>query len=117
MQSDGSQKGPVAEGIPDGNVCSGGGADPSFAPSGKRVTFVSTDGTTIFTVSLHGGRKHRVVHNALPKSSPVYSPDGKKIAYSTGGSKPGIWVVKAKGGKPKRITSVSGAASWQPLPR
>ena len=117
--ADGSGNTPVEPGFLEGNACSGGGSDPSFAPNGKHLAFVSADGTTIYTVSLHGGTKHRVVHDALPKASPVYSPDGKKIAYSTGGPNPGIWVVRAKGHhrKPKRIASSTGYVTWQPLPR
>jgi Tol biopolymer transport system component len=87
------------------------GSDPSFAPNGKRVAFVSADGTTIFTMSLHGGKKHRVVRDASVKSSPVYSPDGRAIVYSTGG---GLWKVSAKGGRPRRISTAGGFVAWQP---
>lgn len=113
MRSDGTDNRSVAPGYlnGDGSTCSGGGADPSFSPDGKRVAFVSPDGTTIFTVSLYGGSQHRVVRDAAPKSSPVFSPDGRSIVYSTAN---GLWRVKAKGGKPKRIANVAGPVAWQP---
>jgi Tol biopolymer transport system component len=102
MHPDGSDNGPVAP----------TGSDPSFSPNGKRVAFVSSDGTTIYTTSLRGGTKHRVVHDGSLKSSPVFSPDGRAIVYSAGG---GLWKVSAKGGRPKRI-GTGGAANvaWQP---
>lgn len=113
VRSDGSDHRSVAPGYlnDDGSTCSGGGADPSFAPNGKRVAYVSPDGTTIFTTGLYGGSEHRVVRDAAPKSSPAFSPDGRWIIYSTAD---GLWKVKAKGGKPKRIASSAGPAAWQP---
>jgi Tol biopolymer transport system component len=101
MRSDGSDNAPVAT----------SGSNPAFAPSGKRVVFVSADGKAIFTTSLHGGSRHRVVRDSRIKSSPVYSPDGHSIVYSTSA---GLWKVSAKGGRPKRIAAGSGAVSWQP---
>jgi TolB protein len=101
MRSDGSDNAPVAT----------TGSNPSFSPNGKRVVFVSADGKTIFTTSLHGGTRHRVVRDSRRKSSPVYSPDGRSIVYSTS---TGLWKVSAKGGHAKRIAAGSGAVSWQP---
>ena len=102
IRPDGSDNTPVAP----------AGSDPSFSPDGTRVAFVSSDGTTIFTTSLRGGKKHRVVHDASTKTSPVFSPDGRAIVYSTSD---GLWKVRVKGGRPKRI-GTGGAASvaWQP---
>jgi len=92
MHSDGSGNAPVVR----------SGADPAFAPSGKRVVFVSDDGKAIYAVSLHGGRLHRVVRDSRAKSSPVFSADGRSIVYSTADA---LWKVPARGGKPKRIAS------------
>jgi Tol biopolymer transport system component len=109
MHSDGSGNGPVAAGTLDGSSCAGGGSEPSFAPNGRRVAFVSGDGKAIYTTSLHGGRRHRVVRGSAAKSSPVYSPDGRSIVYSTAR---GLWRVSARGGHPRRIAASSGPASW-----
>jgi len=101
MHSDGSGNSLVAH----------AGSNPSFAPNGKRVAFVSADGKAIYTVSARGGRTHRVVRDARAKSSPVYSPNGRSIVYSAAGA---LWRVSAKGGKPARIASGGGQLSWQP---
>jgi TolB protein len=61
MRSDGSGNALVAR----------SGSDPAFAPSGKRVAFVSGDGKAIYTVSVHGGRLRRVVRDSRGKSSPA----------------------------------------------
>jgi TolB protein len=110
MHSDGSGNGPVAPGTPNGSTCTGGGSDPSFSPDGRRVAFVSGDGRAIYTTSLHGGTKHRVVRDAAAKTSPVFSPDGRTIVYSTSS---GLWRVSANGGHPKRIAAAGSAnAAW-----
>jgi Tol biopolymer transport system component len=76
------------------------------------VVFVSADGRALYTTSLHGGKRHLVVRDARPKSSPVYSPNGRSIVFSTGA---GLWRVSAKGGHAKRIAAGGAAAvSWQP---
>jgi Tol biopolymer transport system component len=88
-----------------------GGSDPSFSPNGGRVVFVSADGTTIYTTSPRGGNKHRVVRDSSAKSSPVFSPDGRAIVYSTSS---GLWRVSAKGGHPRRIAGGGGYVAWRP---
>ena len=46
---------------------------------------------------------------AVPEKSPVFSPDGTRIAFAVGGS--GIWVVDADGTDPVRLTT-DGTDSW-----
>lgn len=53
------------------------GAYPSFHPSGKRLLFVR--GLDIFTVSVAGGAPRRIIRNGF---APVWSPDGRSIAFS-----------------------------------
>ncbi len=117
MHSDGSGNAPVIPAFPRGAGCSGGGSDPSFAPNGKHIVYVSADGRSIYTAGLSGRGRHRVVRDSRAKASPVYSPDGRTIAYTTSGPGAGLWTVSAKGGKPKRISSATGSVAWQPRPR
>lgn len=112
MRPDGSDNFPVAPATRDGDACDGGGSDPSFSANGKRVVYVSSDGTTIYTTSLYGGSQHRVVRDSSVKTSPVFSPDGRAIVYSTGS---GLWKVRARGGRPHRIAAGGSAyVAWQP---
>jgi Tol biopolymer transport system component len=116
MHSDGTGNAPVIPAFAKGAGCTGGGFDPSFAPNGRRIAYVSADGRSIFTAGLSGRGRHRVVRDSRAKASPVYSPDGRSIAYSTSGPGAGLWVVSAKGGKPKRISRGTGSVAWQPRP-
>ena len=99
---------------PDGSgdhAIAASGSDPSVSASGKRVAYVSADGTAIYTTSIRGGSKHRVVRDSTMKSSPVFSPDGRVIVYSTAG---GLWKVSVKGGRARRIATAGGFVAWQP---
>jgi Tol biopolymer transport system component len=111
MHSDGSGNSPVVPAATNGGVCRGGGTDPSLSPDGRRVVFVSADGRTIQTVSIRGGKKHRVVGDGRLKGSPVFSPDGRQIVYSASGA---LWIVNASGGRPHRIAAGSGFLAWRP---
>jgi Tol biopolymer transport system component len=117
MHSNGAGNAPVIPAFPSGSGCRGGGLDPSFAPNGKRIAYVSVDGHSIYTAGLRGRGRHRVLRDSRAKASPVYSPDGRSIAYSTSGRGAGLWIVSAKGGKPKRISRGTGSVAWQPRPR
>jgi len=67
----------------------GGSWDYDFSPDGKEVVFtrntdpvvaVSTN-NDLFTVPVSGGAAKRITENPANDSQPLYSPDGKYIAY------------------------------------
>jgi C-terminal processing protease CtpA/Prc/Tol biopolymer transport system component len=87
---------------------------PSVSPNGSLLSF-SFQGD-IWTVPATGGKATRLtVHDAY-ESTPVFSPDGKNIAFT--GSRYGnndIFVMPTEGGAPKRLTSHSNGdqiSSW-----
>jgi Tol biopolymer transport system component len=51
---------------------------PVYSPDGKKIAAWSERGQYIYTISVHGGDKSKVVEG----SDPSYSPDGKRIAYT-----------------------------------
>ena len=67
--------------------------------------------TDIWTVSACGGDLKQLTHTEGPCNSPVWSPDGTKIAYFghlrefAGATISRIWVVETLGGEPKCITA------------
>jgi len=56
--------------------------EPSFAPDGKRLLFVSTraGGSQLWTMPVDGGEPRKLTDWPLGLSSPLWSPDGRHIA-------------------------------------
>ena len=76
---------------------------PSISPDGQRIAF-SFQGD-IWTGNVNGGDLNRLTIHEAYEASPIWSPDGKQIAFT--GNRYGnndVYVVNAKGGVPKRIT-------------
>ena len=86
-------------------------------PLWMRYPAISPDGTTIafaykgdlYCVPANGGEARQLTTNTAYDSQPIWSPDGKKIAFTSNreGSLD-IYVISAKGGAPTRLTTNSG---------
>jgi Tol biopolymer transport system component len=126
MQPDGGVDHPVAEPRTGPNgTCHDAAIAPSFSPNSKRVLYVATgirtphktNGTDLYTVSIHGGAHRRLTRDDRVEASPVFSPDGKRVAYeATGGRgrQNGVFTINASGGHRHRISPPHGGLSWQP---
>ena len=53
--------------------------DPGVSPDGSEIAFVS--GGDIWIVPAAGGAAHILISNPATESRPVYSPDGKHLAF------------------------------------
>jgi Tol biopolymer transport system component len=99
-------------------------SDPQLSPDGRTVAFMIGD------VDMNANRVINQIYtnpasspNAVPKqlttgtsssSSPRWSPDGRTIAYTTGGQ---IWQMDADGGHKRQLTKISSGAAnpvWSP---
>ncbi|MCP9612032.1 S41 family peptidase [Coprobacter tertius] len=88
------------------------------APKWLRYSAISPDGSTIaftfkgdiFTVPVTGGKAMQLTSNPAYDTRPVWSPDGRSIAFASDrrGSMD-VYVVSVLGGEPQRVTTYSGA--------
>ena len=96
--------------------------DPQISPDGRQVAFtigdVNLDAnrviTHIYLISLDGGQTKQLTNGDRSCTSPRWSPDGKKIAYTTAAQ---IWTMSSDGENKEQVTKIStGAAApvWSP---
>ena len=77
--------------------------EPALSPDGSEVAFVS--GGDIWTVAAAGGEARLLVSDPATESRPVYSPDGKRLAFiSTRTGDGDIYVLTFATGQLARLT-------------
>ncbi len=78
-------------------------SDPAISPNTTEIAFVY--GGDIWTVPVSGGEARLLIANPATESRPLYSPDGKSIAFiSTRSGNGDIYVFDMSSGKLSRIT-------------
>ena len=81
--------------------------------SGSQIVFLY--GGELWVVDRAGGVATAITKEGGPKSSPKFSPDGKRIAFT--GDYDGVYTVPVSGGPVKRLTHKPGATDlcdWTP---
>ena len=78
-------------------------SDPGISPDGSEIAFVS--GGDIWTVPASGGEARLLVSHPANESRPLYSPDGKRLAFiSTRTGNGDIYLLTLDTGDLKRLT-------------
>lgn len=100
----------------------GANLDPAFTPDGKQIVFVgcpqaicSTKKYEIYQVPVGGGTAVRMTDDNLRDHDPMYSPDGRTLAWLTsyGGLGVGVWDIRVRQGDAglRRLVGDSGVTS------
>ncbi|MFL6332761.1 MAG: S9 family peptidase, partial [Pyrinomonadaceae bacterium] len=97
-------------------------ADPQLSPDGQWVAYQVTvpdvaanrNRTQVFVVASAGGEPKQLTTGAASSSSPRWSPDGRRLAYTSGGQ---VWTMSPDGSERRQLTNISTGASdpvWSP---
>ncbi|GAB3557065.1 S41 family peptidase [Spirosoma fluminis] len=82
-------------------------AEPSLSPDGTEIAFVS--GGDIWTVSATGGEARLLISHPDNESRPLYSPDGKYLAFTSSRTGNGdVYLLTLETGEVKRLTYDDG---------
>ena len=108
--------------------------DPSWSPDGKRIAFTSSETgigaflhtqivmegrPQIYVMDANGNNPRRLSNNNFAEWHPSWSPDGKRIAFTSSSDRPtadGYWdiyVMDADGNNPRNLTN-HPRGDWQP---
>ena len=89
---------------------------PALSPNGKQVVFEALNQLWLMDI---GGKPRQLTNDKFYKEDPAWSPDGRRIAYSS--DKAGtedLYVMDVASGSEKRVTAFANsaevAAAWSP---
>jgi TolB protein len=83
-------------------------AQPAFSPDGLKIVFMRNDGSgdRLWVMSNVGTHQHPITKESTgADDEPVWSPNGKSIAYYHSGGKRGIYTINPKGTNKFRVTT------------
>ncbi|HZM63031.1 MAG TPA: protein kinase [Vicinamibacterales bacterium] len=90
-------------------------SQPALSPDGRMLTFLRAPGSfrtpgQVYVKLLPEGEPQQLTNNDLAKMSPMFTPDGSRIAYT---SDPwDTWIVPVLGGQPRLWLPNASGLAW-----
>jgi len=90
---------------------------PALSPDGRMLTFIRGSGTyffgpgQVYVKLLPDGEPVELTHDSRVKLSPIFSPDGSRIAYGTVDPWD-TWEVPVLGGEPRLLLPNASSLTW-----
>ncbi|WP_417623118.1 amidohydrolase family protein [Parasphingorhabdus sp.] len=99
------------------NVDEGSWIDVDVSPDGQSITFALLG--DIYTMPISGGKPVRIAEGLAWEVQPRFSPDGKRIAFTSDrGGGDNIWIMQRDGSDKRQVTSeefrLLNQPSWSP---
>ncbi len=95
------------------NVDEGSWIDLDVSPDGRTIAFALLG--DIYTMPIAGGTPRRVAEGLAWEVQPRFSPDGRRIAFTSDrGGGDNIWVMNTDGGDKRQVTKESFRLTNQP---
>jgi eukaryotic-like serine/threonine-protein kinase len=90
---------------------------PALSPDGRMLTFIRgpssfTTNGQVYVKMLPSGEPVQLTRDSRTKMSPVFSPDGSRIAYSVEGRPWDMWAVPVLGGEPRLWLPNASGLVW-----
>lgn len=82
----------------------------AFSPDGNQMAFVwegpQEDNADVYVKLVDAGEQLRLTTNPAPDLNPVWSPDGRFIAFTRTGKESGVYLVPALGGAERKLADI-----------